>query len=129
MAPMTHQNLMGPPPTLLAADPASALLGESPGEQRVREVVAGHPSSSLAWATLAEIVLDDGRDVEGYAYARVGYHRGLDHLRKSGWRGAGPVPWAHDPNRGFLRALAALATAAERIGEPDEPERCRKFLA
>ena len=44
----------------------------------------------------------------GYAYARTGYHRGLDQLRRSGWKGAGPVPWSHEPNRGFLRALAAL---------------------
>jgi hypothetical protein len=38
------------------------------------------------------------------------------------------VPWEHDPNRGFLRALAALATAADRIGETPEAERCREFL-
>jgi hypothetical protein len=38
------------------------------------------------------------------------------------------VPWEHEPNRGFLRALAALALAAERIGEAPEAERCRDFL-
>ena len=43
-----------------------------------------------------------------YAYARVGYHRSLDPLRRNGWKGHGPVPWDHEPNRGFLRALAAL---------------------
>jgi hypothetical protein len=106
----------------------AALLGPDPTPDRTRELVAAHPASSLAWATLAEQALDDGRDVEGYAYARVGYHRGLDQLRKSGWRGAGPVPWSHEPNRGFLRALASLATAAARIGEPGEPERCSTFL-
>ena len=124
----THGNLIGPSPTLLAADPVADLLGADPTPERARALVAAHPSSSLAWATLAEQALDDGRDVEGYAYARVGYHRGLDQLRKSGWRGAGPVPWSHEPNRGFLRALASLATAAERIGEPGEPERCSTFL-
>jgi hypothetical protein len=38
------------------------------------------------------------------------------------------VPWEHEPNRGFLRALAALATAAGRIGESPEESRCREFL-
>jgi hypothetical protein len=113
---------------LLAVDPVADLLGDDPSPDRARALAAAHPSSSLAWATLAEQALDDARDVEGYAYARVGYHRGLDHLRKSGWRGSGPVPWAHEPNRGFLRALASLATAAERLGEAGEPERCRTFL-
>ena len=45
--------------------------------------------------------------VEAYAYARTGYHRGLDQLRRSGWKGFGPIPFSHEPNRGFLRALAA----------------------
>ena len=86
-------------------------------------------TSSLAWATLAEQALAEGRDVEGYAYARTGYHRSLDALRRNGWKGHGPVPWEHEPNRGFLRALHALAVAAERIGEVDEAARCRTFLA
>ena len=93
------------------------------------QVAAAYPSSSLAWAVLAEDALADGdRDVEAYAYARTGYHRALDSLRKSGWRGQGPVPWAHEPNRGFLRALAALARAARAIGESDEEPRCTQFL-
>ena len=71
---------------------------------------------------------DDGRNVEAYAYARTGYHRALDSLRKCGWRGQGPVPWSHEPNRGFLRALAALSRAAGAIGETDEERRCAEFL-
>ena len=63
-----------------------------------------------------------------YAYARVGYHRSLDMLRRNGWKGHGPVPWEHEPNRGFLRALAALAEAAGRIGEDHERDRCDQFL-
>jgi hypothetical protein len=56
--------------------------------------------------------------------------RGLreDALRRAGWRGQGPIPWAHEPNRGFLRALAALARAAQRIGEEEEWRRCADFL-
>ena len=65
----------------------------------------------MAWATLAEEALADRAvdDVTAYAYARVGYHRSLDLLRRNGWKGHGPVPWEHEPNQGFLRALAALA--------------------
>jgi hypothetical protein len=67
--------------------------------------------------------------VDAYAYARTGYHRGLDALRRAGWKGQGPIPWAHGPNRGFLRSLAALQKAAAAIGEEDEAARCAKFLA
>ncbi len=73
--------------------------------------------------------LADGRTIEAYAFARTGYHRGLDLLRRNGWKGHGPIPWAHRPNRGFLRALAALARAAQAIGEAEEYERCSTFLA
>ena len=86
------------------------------------------PAFSAAWAELAELSLADGEPVTAYAYARTGYHRGLDQLRRSGWRGAGPVPWSHEPNQGFLRALNALGLAAEVIGEQDEAERCAQFL-
>jgi len=125
---MSFDNLMaGPPPTHLPEDPAAASLA---GGTPAAEVVRAHPESPIAWATLAEAALaDDGvDDVTAYAYARVGYHRSLDLLRRNGWKGHGPVPWEHEPNRGFLRALAALAIAAERIGEAPEAERCREFL-
>ncbi|MEO6200256.1 MAG: DUF3151 domain-containing protein, partial [Cryobacterium sp.] len=68
------------------------------------------------------------RPLESYAYARVGYHRGLDSLRKAGWRGQGPIPWTHEPNRGVLRALYALRRAAGEIGETDEAVRLTTFL-
>ena len=64
-----------------------------------------------------------------YAYARVGYHRSLDSLRRNGWKGHGPVPWEHEPNRGFLRALAALTTAAGRIGEDHGAAALRRLPA
>jgi hypothetical protein len=67
-------------------------------------------------------------DVEGYAYFRVGYHRGLDRLRQSGWRGSGYVRWHHPSNRGFLRSLDGLRRAASAIGEDDEAARCDEFL-
>ena len=95
------------------------------------QVVRSHPESPIAWATLAEQALGPTApidDVTAYAYARVGYHRSLDLLRRNGWKGHGPVPWEHEPNRGFLRALAALALAADRIGEAPEAQRCADFL-
>jgi hypothetical protein len=118
--------LGGPPPTHLPDDtaPREALgAGEDP-----EDVAARHPASSLAWAELADRAFADGRVVESYAYARTGYHRGLDALRRAGWRGQGRIPWEHEPNRGFLRALRALGRAAEVIGESDEAERCATFL-
>ncbi|MEN3122728.1 DUF3151 domain-containing protein [Janibacter terrae] len=119
-------NLLGIPETKLPEDPAAARID---GGEDAAKVAADLPSSSLPWAVLAETALDGGRSIEAYAYARTGYHRGLDALRRSGWKGQGPVPWAHVPNRGFLRSLAALAQAAGEIGEADEELRCRTFLS
>jgi hypothetical protein len=114
------------PETLLPAEPevTAAIEAGAP----VASVVVSYPSSSLAWALLADEAWARGATLESYAYARVGYHRGLDALRKAGWRGVGPVPWSHEPNRGVLRALFALRRAAEAIQEPGEPERLTDFL-
>ena len=124
---MTHQDLMaGPPPTHLPDDPADAELeaGQAPSD-----VVRRHPESPTAWAALAAEARAAGSDdLTVYAYARVGYHRSLDRLRRNGWKGHGPVPWAHVPNRGFLRCLALLSEAAAAIGEAPEAARCADFL-
>jgi Protein of unknown function (DUF3151) len=124
---MSHVDLMaGPPPTRLPQDPAEDELagGESPGA-----VVRRHPASPFAWAALADQARDQGADdLTVYAYARVGYHRSLDLLRRNGWKGHGPVPWEHEPNRGFLRCLATLALSARAIGEDEEWQRCSEFL-
>lgn len=128
---MTGENLLPVPETRLPAEleTADALAAASGDLDLLRATVAAHPSSSLAWATLADAVFDPERPLESYAYARVGYHRGLDSLRKAGWRGTGPVPWAHEPNRGVLRSLYALRRAADAIGEADEVARLDEFLA
>jgi hypothetical protein len=123
-----HVNLFGEPPATLLPSLAEAEALVSSGASPV-EVAAKYPAFSLAWAMLAEAELDGGRPVAAYAYARTGYHRGLDALRRNGWKGHGPIPWSHEPNRGFLRCLAALATAAGEIGETDEEQRCWTFLA
>ena len=124
--PMELNNLLsGPPETLLPVDPAAAELAA--GAAAV-DIAAKFPTSSLAWSVLAEAAFEDGRTIEAYAYARTGYHRGLDLLRRNGWKGHGPVPWEHEPNRGFLRCLAVLGKAAAVIDEKDEAERCATFL-
>ncbi|MEZ5097830.1 MAG: DUF3151 domain-containing protein [Nocardioides sp.] len=124
---MSFEDLMAQPPaTRLPADDAAAELasGNAPAD-----VVRRHPASPVAWAALAGQARDSGADdVTVYAYARVGYHRSLDLLRRHGWKGHGPVPWEHEPNRGFLRCLGLLALAARAIGETDEWERCSAFL-
>lgn len=124
---MQHRDLMAQPPdTRLPRDPAAGEVDE--GEAPM-DVVRRHPASPVAWAALAQSARDAGADpVTVYAYARVGYHRSLDMLRRNGWKGHGSVPWEHEPNRGFLTCLALLATAAGEIGESEEQLRCSDFL-
>ena len=119
----------------LLGEPAETRLPDEPEPREAlaagvdpATVAASHPASSLAWAELADRAFADGDAVTSYAFARTGYHRGLDQLRRAGWKGHGPVPWEHEPNRGFLRALFALGRAAEAIGETDEATRCAEFL-
>lgn len=99
---------------------------ESERRALIAAIVADFPRYLDGWARLG----DSGRDViERYAAYRVGYHRGLDALRASGWRGSGFVRWEAETNRGFLRALRGLGATAAEIGEDDEAERIRVFLA
>ncbi|POM25911.1 hypothetical protein BTM25_02950 [Actinomadura rubteroloni] len=126
MTRMTQNLLGGTPPTELP-DNAEARTALDDGVDPV-EIAARFPEYSGAWAALADAAFAKGGVIESYAYARTGYHRGLDALRRAGWKGTGPVPWEHVPNRGFLRALHALGRAAAAIGEDAEAERCRAFL-
>jgi hypothetical protein len=106
---------------------ADALAEPLPSRRdAVAAVVADHPRVLDAWAALGDV----GRDpVERYAAYRIGYHRGLDALRASGWRGSGYVRWSVPSNHGFLRSLLGLHRMAAEIGETDEAERCATFLA
>lgn len=130
---MTDVNLYrsGPPDTVLPPEPPeaeaaleAALAGDDP-VAAIGAVCARWPTFLAAWASLGDAV-----DEPALAYAayRTGYHRGLDRLRASGWRGSGFVRWANETNRGFLRALSGLQQTAARIGEQDEDERCALFL-
>ena len=125
----------GPPSTVLAPESPEALgaladaLELADVESRrsaIVNVVARWPRLLDGWARLGDLGRDD---IERYAYYRVGYHRGLDTLRANGWRGSGYVRWEHETNRGFLRSLRGLQEMAARIGEDDEAERCRHFIA
>ena len=138
-APHGHDLLGGVPPTYLP-EQAHTEASQAMADGVAPAVVAARsPAASLAWAVLAEQALerataagdDAGRTdgtVAAYAYARTGYHRGLDALRRAGWKGRGPVPWSHEPNRGYLRSVQALARAAELVGEQAEVARLRELL-
>lgn len=134
----------GLPETALDTEPADAREAlaaalATPEELRrdaVAQVATRWPRYLDAWARLGGLMEDDTASsgsasdrAAAYACYRVGYHRGLDQLRQSGWRGQGYVRWSHAPNRGFLRSLAGLARVAGAIGEDDEAQRCLTFIA
>lgn len=123
------ETILPPPPAADAAALRAAQTGPE-GERRaaLAALAASRPRYLDAWAALAETAAAAGETVESYAYARVGYHRGLDALRAAGWRGSGYVRWSAVDNRGFLRALDALRAAAAAIGEDEEEARCGLFL-
>ena len=124
---LNNHNLLGDdPPTRLPDDSAPRTALASTDDPR--QVAAQFPGDPGVWAELASRSLAAGEAVTAYAYARTGYHRGLDQLRRAGWKGHGPIPWAHEPNQGFLRALHALAQAAATIEETAEAERCTQLL-
>lgn len=125
----------GPPETELPTpDPGVLNRIEQAGANlpELSAVVADNPESLFAWAALGEAIEEAGTTVEfqvrAYSAFRIGYHRGLDSLRKNGWKGSGYVRWDHEPNRGFLRCLAGLGRMAHLIGETSEFDRCEEFL-
>ncbi|OUD86514.1 hypothetical protein BC477_00870 [Clavibacter michiganensis subsp. michiganensis] len=96
---MTGENLLGVPETRLADEPeVAARIQDADGHHdTLGAIAADHPQSSLVWALLSDSAYVQGDRIASYAFARVGYHRGLDSLRKSGWKGQGPVPWSTSP--------------------------------
>jgi hypothetical protein len=121
-----HETVLPPPDDDVREALASALATDSDTQlAALSVVVADHPTSLAGWAELAA----RGREpIERYAYARVGYHRGLDALRANGWGGRGFVRWSNPSNRPFLTCLVRLRRAAEEIGETSEVERIAAFL-
>ena len=123
---MPTRNLMPEPPATLLPDDAEQLAFMTANGPA--DAARKYPRFCGAWAKLAKAADEDDQDLAAYAYARTGYHRGLDQLRANGWKGHGPVPWSHKPNRGFLKCLHRLSVAAAQIGESDEAARCAQFL-
>jgi Protein of unknown function (DUF3151) len=120
-----------PPETVLPEPPpeaeqalVDAMSAPAPGAA-LASVAACWPRYLAAWAALSDQSEDP---VTAYAFARTGYHRGLDALRAAGWRGSGYVRWRDPTNRGFLRSVDALRRRAGEIGEADEEQRCALFL-
>lgn len=126
---LTPENLLGIPSTYLPDDFIDVWISAELADDRdPRDLVVLHPESPMAWAVLAQDSIAEGDEVAAYAFARTGYHRGLDALRQSGWRGQGPIPASHAPNRGFLRALAMLGETSRLLGDDAEADRVRAFL-
>ena len=115
----------GPPETILPAVDVAIMhalrqaLATTVDSRRaaVASVVAKYPTCLHAWAALGRASTPG---IDAYMAFRVGYHRGLDQLRGSGWRGSGFVRWQHESNRGFLDCLEGLAVNARIIGEESE---------
>lgn len=126
------ETLLPPEPEAATSALTEALMAHDEGPRhlgrRLRAIVTDHPTFLDGWAHMSVWAMEEGDPVAGYAFARTGYHRGLDTIRRAGWRGSGPVPWHHEPNRGFLRSVHSLMRAAALIGEMDEARRCRDFL-
>ena len=124
----------GPPETVLPPENpeiiellkvALQLDDQNLRREKLNQVAGKFPSSIEVWKTMGL----SGRDtMESYAAFRVGYHRGLDALRKNGWRGSGYVRWEHPSNRAFLECLSGLQRISEQIGDFAESERCTVFL-
>ncbi len=122
----------GPPETVLPPDDpncvaalADALGAEGDPRSAIAAVTADWPRSIACWVALG----DHGRDtMERYAAYRVAYHRGLDLMRASGWRGSGFLRATHETNVAFLLALRKLGEMAAEIGEDDEAQRCAQFV-
>ena len=120
---MEFKDMMAPPPVQLPDDPAA-------GKDLFNDDTAlTHPDSPSVWAARARRELDGGDVLVAYAYARTGYHRSLDRLRANGWKGWGPVPYSHEPNRGVLESIAMLALTSQAIGDNAEYDRCRQMLS
>jgi hypothetical protein len=103
-------------------------LASASDADALNDVIRMDPLCLDAWASLGDIAYAAGDDVASYAFSRVGYHRGLDLLRGSGWHPGVQVHWRDETNHGFLRALFGLLRAAAAIGEGAEARRCRDFL-
>jgi hypothetical protein len=61
---MTHDNLLGIPPTLLDDEPELSVVAALGRGEDVTRLAATYPAASLPWAVLAERALAGDRTVE-----------------------------------------------------------------
>ena len=121
-----HETVLPPEPEDISERLTRALAApEAERKQAIGEVVASRPTLIAGWSELASL---GDEPIERYAYARVGYHRGLDALRANGWGGTGRVRWSQPTNRPLLTCIVRLRAAAAEIGEVEEVERLTDFL-
>jgi len=132
--PLESPIVLPPDPADSAPQVAAALAAFQAGQgaasiyrERLNTIVARYPTCLNAWAALGELALPNDV-IAAYAFFRVGYHRGLDRARGSGWRGTQQLRWEDENNRGFLRCVYGLMGAATAIGEEAEITRTRQFL-
>ena len=132
--PLEQPIILPPDPDDSAQQVAAALAAFQAGQNtasayraQLSAIAAPYPTCLSAWAALGELALPDDV-IAAYAFFRVGYHRGLDRARGSGWRGTQQLRWEDESNRGFLRCLYGLMCAATAIGEDAEVTRIQQFL-
>ena len=132
--PLESPIVLPPDPADSAQQVATALAAFQAGQgaastyrERLNTIAVRYPMCLNVWAALGEWALSSDV-IAAYAFFRVGYHRGLDRARGSGWRGTQHIRWEDENNRGFLRCLYGLMCAATAIGEEEEVTRTRQFL-
>ena len=132
--PLEQPIILPPDPDDSAQQVAAALAAFQAGQNtasayraQLNAIAAPYPTCLSAWAALGELALPDDV-IAAYAFFRVGYHRGLDRARGSGWRGTQQLRWEDESNRGFLRCLYGLMCTATAIGEDAEVTRIHQFL-
>lgn len=127
-------NRGGLPETVLPSESSEILAGieEAVSLEALTDTIAKllrlaekYPDSIAVWTQLGAA---SSEKMQTYAFYRLAYHRGLDALRKNGWRGSGFVRWENSSNRSFLRALHGLQKLSEEIGDIEEATRCNHFL-
>ena len=130
---MSYENLLGGPPATFLLDDAEASAALADAKDPA-DVAARFPSYCAAWAALAAQALDRGEPVAAYAYALTGYHRGLDQLRRSGWKGPGITSptrassarctcSARPPRRSASRTRRPAARSSSATAAPRPPGR------
>ena len=135
---ITNENIEQPEIEMPAVDPV--LLADIEKNLKtlnideLYDIARVNPSDIHCWVALSIAIIETTKlekvdqAVMAYAYARIGYHRGLDILRTNGWFGSGFIRSSVINNRGFLAALALVAITSKNLSYHEESSRCMEFL-